>query len=78
MCLWLLATLAATLAASELEARDPTSAEFDADKLAAILPVMERHIEEGKLIAIYMVQINPTGPFDFSGEMKRLVYASME
>jgi len=33
---------------------------------------------ENKLITIYMVQINPTGQFDFSGEMKRLVYAAME
>jgi len=50
VCLWLLATLAATLAAAKLEARDPTVAEFSADKLATILPVMQRHIEEGKLV----------------------------
>lgn len=33
---------------------------------------------KNKLIAIYMVQINPTSQFDFGGEMKKLVYASME
>ena len=33
---------------------------------------------KNKLITIYMVQINPTGPFAFGGEMKKLVYASMQ
>ena len=31
-----------------------------------------------KLIFIYMVQINPTGKFDFSSEMKKLTYAAMK
>ncbi len=33
---------------------------------------------KNNLITIYMVQINPTGGFDYGGEMKRLVYAAME
>jgi len=33
---------------------------------------------KNRLITIYMVQINPTGKFDFGGEMKRLVYAAMK
>jgi len=30
-----------------------------------------------RLVILYMVQIMPTGRFDFSGEMRRLVYAAM-
>ena len=33
---------------------------------------------KNELITIYMVQISPTGQFNFGGEMKSLVYASME
>jgi CubicO group peptidase (beta-lactamase class C family) len=33
---------------------------------------------KNKLITIYMVQINPTDQFNFGGEMKKLVYDSME
>jgi len=32
---------------------------------------------KNKLITIYMVQINPTGKFNFGEEMKKLVYASL-
>lgn len=32
---------------------------------------------KNRLITIYMVQINPTGPFDYSREMKNLVYAAL-
>ena len=31
-----------------------------------------------KLIVLYMVQINPTGKFDYGDEIKRLVYAAMK
>jgi len=33
---------------------------------------------KNELITIYMVQINPTGKFNFGDEMKKLVYASLE
>jgi len=36
--------------AAESEIRDAAAAGFDADKLAMIVPAMERHIEEGKLV----------------------------
>lgn len=50
MCLWLLMLVATTSLAGESGARAPAASGFDADKLAMIVPAMERHIEEGKLV----------------------------
>ena len=49
MTLWLLLVATTTLA-GEFEVCDPAAAGFDADQLAKILPDMQRHIEEGKLV----------------------------
>ncbi|MHC4179257.1 MAG: serine hydrolase domain-containing protein, partial [Planctomycetota bacterium] len=50
MRLWLLVVVATTSPAGEFEVCDPAAAGFDSDKLAMILPAMQRHIEEGKLV----------------------------
>jgi len=50
MCLWLLIIAATSLPAGEPEVRDAATAGFDSDKLTMIVPAMERHIEERKLV----------------------------
>jgi len=50
ICLWLLAAFATTSPAGEFKVCDPAIAGFDGDKLATILPAMDRHIEQGKLV----------------------------
>lgn len=49
VCLWALLVVATPLTAAESDVRESTP-RLDADKLAMILPAMERHIEEGKLV----------------------------
>ena len=46
----LVVVMAGTSFAGQLEVCDPAAAGFDPQKLAAIVPAMEQHVEEGKLV----------------------------